>query len=65
MNPSFKEMTGFFIKEGAADIEHSGDKVYLAHAIGVYNSLKEWGCDEELCRAAMFYSIYNTEVFQT
>lgn len=63
MNPSFKEMTRFFAEEGAAELSHTS-KTYLAHAIGVYTDLKAWGCDEELCRAAMFHSIYGTEGFQ-
>ena len=63
MMPSFKEMTGFISNLGAADIDHS-KKSYLAHAIGVYNGLKEWDCDEELCRAGLFHSIYGTEGFQ-
>ena len=63
MDVSFKDMTNFIIKEGAAEIPHT-KKTYLAHAIGVYNDLKAWGCDPELCRAAMFHSIYGTEGFQ-
>lgn len=63
MASSFKEMTTFFIETGAADLPHS-DKCYLSHAIRVCADLKAWGCDEELCRSAMFHSIYGTEVFQ-
>ena len=60
---TFKELTDFFQREGAADIGHSS-KSYLAHAIGVYNDLKKWGCDEELARVGLFHSIYGTELFQ-
>ena len=63
MNPSLKDMTNFLIKIGAGEIGHS-NKSYLAHAIGVHNDLKAWECDEELCRAGFFHSIYGTEGFQ-
>lgn len=63
MNPSFKELTNYIIAAGAADIPHT-EKTYLSHAIGVYTDLKAWDCDEELCRAALFHSIYGTQQFQ-
>ena len=63
MPPSFKQMTDFFRSLGADEIGHT-DKTYLAHAIGVYRDLEEWGCDEELCQAGMFHSIYGTQKFQ-
>jgi hypothetical protein len=60
---TFKELTDYFQRVGAVDVAHS-TKSYLAHAIGVYNDLKEWGCDEELARVGLFHSIYGTELFQ-
>ncbi len=63
MAPTFKQLTDFFVQVGADSIEHT-DKSYLAHAIGVYNDIKQWGADEDLCRAAMYHSIYGTEFFQ-
>ncbi len=60
---SFREMTDFFQEIGAADLPHTG-KTYLAHGISVYNDLKKWGCDEELCRVGLYHSIYGTEKFQ-
>jgi len=60
---TFKELTQFFQDEGAANINHS-TKGYLAHAIGVYNDLKDWGCDEKLARVGLFHSIYGTAIFQ-
>lgn len=63
MTALFKRMTNFIREVGADDIEHS-DRTYLAHAIGVHNDMKRWGCDEEMCRAGMFHSIYGTELFQ-
>ena len=63
MQPTFKELTHYIISLGAADVAHT-DKTYLAHAISVYQDIKTWGCDEELCRAALFHSIYGTQKFQ-
>lgn len=63
MSPTFKELTSFFSSIGANDVAHT-ERGYLAHAIGVHNDLREWGCDEEICRAGMFHSIYGTEFFQ-
>jgi hypothetical protein len=61
---SFKRMTDFFMAVGANDVSHS-EKTYLAHAIGVHNDLKEWGCSEDVCRGGMFHSIYGTQKFQS
>ena len=63
MVPTFKELTAFFQQVGAADVGHT-NKTYLAHCIGVHNDMKKWGGDEEMCRAALFHSIYGTELFQ-
>lgn len=63
MAHSFKQLTDFIISLGADQIPHT-ETVYLAHAIGVHNDLKSWGCDEEVCRGGMFHSIYGTEGFQ-
>lgn len=63
MGPAFKELTAFFVANGAAEVSHT-DKTYLAHAIGVYTDLKAWGCDEDLARVGLFHSIYGTEIFQ-
>ncbi len=63
MDNHFKQITNFIRDIGAADVSHS-EKTYLAHTIGVYNDLKSWDCDEELCDAGMFHSIYGTVVFE-
>ena len=60
---SFREMTEFFQEIGAADLPHMG-KTYLAHGISVYNDLKKWGCDKELCRVGLYHLIYGTEKLQ-
>jgi len=63
MQSTFRELTNFLRDIGAEHVKHS-DKGYLAHAIGVYNDLKKWGCDEDLARVGIFHSIYGTELFQ-
>ena len=63
MARKFKELTNFFIENGADAVAHT-DKTYMAHGIGVYNDLKKWGCDEDVCNAGLFHSIYGTELFQ-
>ncbi len=64
MQPTFKELTNYIISLGAADVAHT-EKSYLAHAIGVYNDMKAWGGSDELCRTALFHSIYGTQGFQS
>ena len=64
MSVSFKTMTEFFRQIEADQVSHS-DKTYLAHAIGVYNDLRAWGADEDVCNAGLFHSIYGTEIFQS
>lgn len=63
MPATFKQCTDYIIALGADKIPHT-ETVYLAHAVGVHNDLRSWGCDEELCRAGLFHSIYGTEGFQ-
>ena len=63
MAHNFKQLTNYIIEIGAAQVGHT-EKTYLAHAIGVYRDMQSWGSDEDLCMAALFHSIYGTELFQ-
>jgi hypothetical protein len=63
MSKNLKTLTDFLIRQGIDQIGHS-NKTYLAHLIGVYRDLEEWGCSEDVARAGMFHSIYGTELFQ-
>ncbi len=63
MTLPMKTMTEYITQLGAAKIPHSRT-TYLAHAVGVYKYMQSWDADDELCRAAMFHSIYGTERFQ-
>jgi hypothetical protein len=63
MHRGYKDLTNFLVGLGIEDVPHT-EKSYLAHLIAVYRLLEAEGCDEELCRAGMFHSIYGTEQFQ-
>jgi hypothetical protein len=63
MANSYKDLTDFLLSLGTETVSHSG-KNYLAHVIGVYRLMQSEGCDEELCRAGLFHSIYGTQQFQ-
>lgn len=64
MDPKYREMIDFLRGLGTEEIEHSGDKGFLAHLVAVFSDLQQWGCDQDLCRAGMFHSIYGTELFR-
>ena len=61
---SMKTMTDYLVEFGAEKVPHTR-KTYLGHAVSVYQDMKAWQAEDELCRAAMFHSIYGTEGFQT
>ena len=63
METTFDELINYIKELGAADLEHS-DVTFLGHLVGVYRNLKTWDCDEDVCRAGVFHSIYGTESFQ-
>lgn len=63
MSERMRRFANYLKELGAAEIGHS-ENTYLAHASGVYRDLKSWGCNQELCDAGMFHSIYGTELFQ-
>jgi hypothetical protein len=63
MDDDFKRLTGFLVQLGVEKVAHTS-KTYLAHLIGVYRLMKAEGCEDEVCRAGMFHSIYGTQRFQ-
>ena len=63
MPATFKQLTDFLVNLGIEQIAHT-QKNYLAHLISVYKLMQAAGCDEDLCRAGLFHSIYGTEKFQ-
>ena len=60
---TYKQLADFLVGLGIEKVEHT-QKNYLAHLIAVYHFMKNEGCNEELCQAGMFHSIYGTERFQ-
>jgi hypothetical protein len=63
MPAKFKQLTEFLVNLGIEKIAHT-QKNYLAHLIGVYKLMQGSECEEDLCRAGLFHSIYGTEKFQ-
>jgi hypothetical protein len=63
MDGEYKRLTNFLVGLGIEEVPHTG-KSYLAHLIAVYRLMESEGCNEELCRAGMFHSIYGTQQFQ-
>lgn len=45
-------------------LEHTGAAPFDEHLLGVQAVLRTWGADEELCKAALFHSLYGTEGYQ-
>jgi hypothetical protein len=63
MSSTYKDLTQYLVALGTDSVDHT-ERKFLAHLIGVYQDMKQWGCDEDLCRAGMFHSIYGTQRFQ-
>ncbi len=61
---TLEDFTDFIVKEGADQIPHT-KRTYLEHALCVYKDLKSWGCEEDVCNAGFFHSIYGTQGFDT
>jgi hypothetical protein len=43
-------------------LPHSGATLFH-HLLGTYRILKSWGCDNDLCVAGLFHSIYGTPAY--
>src|SRR5262249_24536291 len=63
MPANYKQLTEFLVNLGVEKVEHT-EKTYLGHLVNVYRLMEKEGCDDEVCRAGMFHSIYRTERFQ-
>lgn len=64
MDSEYRRMMDFLVGLGTDSVPHSGEKGFLAHLIGVHRDLEGWGCDQDVCRAGLFHSIYGTQLFQ-
>jgi hypothetical protein len=60
---TYDELIEFLAALGTENVPHTKG-TFLGHLVAVYRDLAAWGCDEDLCRAGMFHSIYGTERFQ-
>ena len=63
MSASYKKWTDFLVELGIEKVPHT-QKSYLGHLINVYRLMESEGCEDEICRAGMFHSIYGTQQFQ-
>ena len=63
MQADLKPMIEFLAGLGIEKIAHT-QKNYLAHLVNVQRLMQKSGCDEAVCRAGLFHSIYGTEKFQ-
>ena len=63
METTYRDLTRFLVELGTDAVDHT-ERNFLAHLVGVYHYLKGWDCDEDVCRAGMFHSIYGTQKFQ-
>ena len=64
MDPNYRPMIDFLRSLGTEDVPHTGEKGFLAHLVAVARDMEAWGGDQDLCRAALFHSIYGTELFR-
>jgi hypothetical protein len=62
-DPKYREMVQFLKDLQTDDIQHVG-KSFMAHLISVFNDLRRWGADQDVCRAGLFHSIYGTQKFR-
>jgi hypothetical protein len=63
MEATYNELIEFLNGLSTERVAHT-EGTLLGHLIKVYRDLRTWGCDEPICRAGMFHSIYGTEKFQ-
>lgn len=52
-----------FFVEFSKEIPHGNDS-YYNHCYGVYKILQSLGCDDTVCLAGLYHSIYGTEYYQ-
>lgn len=58
----FNKKIEFLVEQGSLNKQHtSGD--LLTHLISTYLILESWRCDDHVCFAGLFHSIYGTETY--
>lgn len=63
MATDLKSLLDYLSGLGIEKVPHT-QKNYLGHLVAVYRFVKEQGCEEDVCLAGLFHSIYGTESFQ-
>jgi hypothetical protein len=63
MTDDLRRLTDYLHELGVEKVSHT-NSTFMAHLVSVYRYMQRLACDEELCRAGMFHSIYGTERFQ-
>lgn len=63
MSATYNQLLEFLNGLHTDGVSHTEGTLF-GHLIAVYHDLQAWDCDEDLCRAGMFHSIYGTEKFQ-
>jgi hypothetical protein len=53
----------YLVNKKTQEISHH-DKNLFQHLVNVYNKLRKWKCEEDICYAGLFHSIYGNEYFQ-
>ncbi|MEN8132383.1 MAG: DUF6817 domain-containing protein [Pseudomonadota bacterium] len=62
-DPYLERLKRYVEELGVLSLRHS-KRTYWDHLEGIYRDLVSWGCDEALCNAGVFHSIYGTEQFR-
>jgi SM-20-related protein len=52
-----------FLIDNATRAAHSGRTLFV-HLLGTCALLRRWGCDDDVCRAGLYHSIYGTRSFK-
>lgn len=60
---TYNELEDFLLAAGTNEIEHTGGRSLYNHLTNVYSILKKFGCEEPLCKAGLFHSIYGNAIF--
>ena len=61
MNKYIKCINYLVTKKTQEIVHHN--KSFFQHLINVYNTLRKWKCEEDVCYAGLFHSIYGNEYF--
>src|SRR5210317_280292 len=61
MNKYIKCINYLVTKKTQEIVHHN--KSFFQHLINVYNTLRKWKCEEDVCYAGLFHAIYGNEYF--